>query len=149
MNQAVSCSVLSSEKLTLQLGINQWLQYATAHMVKECSKLQYTFPQLVLEAKFKRFCRILLRHWSHRTDNIPYVHIRLRQVLNEHYPVPHFSIPSIFLLIQFFHLFRVVQISASRRQKSIPEAGSHELRSVNRYDVHRSTRGKYTSVSYF
>jgi len=33
-------------------------------------------------------------------------------------------------------------ISASRRQKSIPEAGSHELRSVNRYDVYRSTRGK-------
>lgn len=149
MNQAVSCCVLSSKKLTLQLGINQWLQYAMAHMVKAYSTLQYTFPHLVLEAKFKRFGRILLRHWSHRTNNVLNVHIRLRQVLKEHYPVPHFSIPHIFLLILFFHLFRVVQISASRKQKSIPEAGSHQLRSVNRYDVHRSTRGKYTSVSYF
>lgn len=105
MNQGVSCSVLSSEKLTLQLEINQWLQYATAHKVKAYSKLQYTFPHLVLEAKFKIPGRILLRHWSHRIDYILYVHIRLRQVLKEHFLVPHFSIPPISLLILFFISF--------------------------------------------
>lgn len=93
---------MSSEKPTLQLGINQWPKYDTAHMVKVYFKLRYTFLHLVVEVKFKRCGRILLRHWSHCTDYIIYVHIRLRQVLKEHNLVPHFSIPPIFLLILFF-----------------------------------------------
>jgi hypothetical protein len=139
---ACLCSVLPLQKQletsnTQRKDWNRTQRTRTTYAI-----LEYTFLPLLLEVQFMALGCILLRHWPNCTDYMFSEQTRLRQVLKKHNLLSYSSIRPIFLLILFFHLFRVVQISASRRQKSIPEAGSHELRSVNQQDVYRSTSGK-------